>query len=174
MKKLIILVGISGSGKSTWTTEYIQKNPDTLRINRDDIRKSLVGTLKNYYQNKNIKYLENTVTIISEDILKRLLTTHFSIIIDNTNLKIKDIERILELAKNILYEVEFKFIECPLPKAKLRVYTRDFLEKNCNPFRIEYDNIRNLEALKYIDKQYIKYEQIKNYIIKNNYEYETL
>lgn len=56
MKKLIILVGISGSGKSTWATEYIQKNPDTLRINRDDIRKSLVGTLKNYYPRRIKRY----------------------------------------------------------------------------------------------------------------------
>lgn len=174
MKKLIILVGISGSGKSTWTREYIQKNPDTLRINRDDIRKSLVGTLKNYYQNKNIKYLENTVTNISEHILQKLLASNFSIIIDNTNLKIKDIERILELTKNMLYEIEFKLVECPLPRAKLRIYIRDFLEKNDTPFRIEYDNVRDLEALKYIDKQYIKYEQAKNYIIKNDYKYDNL
>jgi predicted kinase len=42
MNKIInikILSGISGCGKSTWTRKFIAENPDTKRINRDDLRK---------------------------------------------------------------------------------------------------------------------------------------
>ena len=37
--KILFLVGISGSGKSTFAEEFLAKNQDYLRINRDDIRK---------------------------------------------------------------------------------------------------------------------------------------
>lgn len=42
MSKLIkikILSGIPGCGKSTWAKNFIAENPDTKRINRDDLRK---------------------------------------------------------------------------------------------------------------------------------------
>jgi len=42
MSKLIkikILSGIPGCGKSTWARNFIDKNPDIKRINRDDLRK---------------------------------------------------------------------------------------------------------------------------------------
>lgn len=45
MNNVIITVGISGSGKSTWSTNFIKENPKYLRLNRDDIRKTLVGDL---------------------------------------------------------------------------------------------------------------------------------
>jgi predicted kinase len=38
MKKAILTVGISASGKSTWAAEHIYNNPNTVEINRDNIR----------------------------------------------------------------------------------------------------------------------------------------
>jgi len=38
MLKIIICVGIIAAGKSTWAREEVKKNPNTVRINRDDIR----------------------------------------------------------------------------------------------------------------------------------------
>ena len=61
-KELIILVGISGSGKSTWAGEYINNNTNILRLNRDDIRKSLVQNLKGYYQREDLTILEDIVS----------------------------------------------------------------------------------------------------------------
>ena len=34
----IICIGVPASGKSTWSKEYIHKNPKFVRINRDDFR----------------------------------------------------------------------------------------------------------------------------------------
>ena len=38
MPKLILTIGISGSGKTEWAEEYIRHNPDTVDIGRDVFR----------------------------------------------------------------------------------------------------------------------------------------
>lgn len=37
--KIKILSGIPGCGKTTWARNFISENPDTKRVNRDDLRK---------------------------------------------------------------------------------------------------------------------------------------
>jgi len=46
MSKLIATRGIPASGKTTWAREYCLKNPNTVRVNRDDIRYTFVRWLK--------------------------------------------------------------------------------------------------------------------------------
>ena len=41
--KLILLVGIPGSGKTTYAKEYIEKEPNTIHLSSDAIRKELYG-----------------------------------------------------------------------------------------------------------------------------------
>lgn len=43
MKKLIILTGAPGSGKSTWAKKYVSENKDTYIISSDAIRKEITG-----------------------------------------------------------------------------------------------------------------------------------
>ena len=38
-RKIILCRGIQGSGKSTWAKRYCEEHPNTIRLNRDDIRK---------------------------------------------------------------------------------------------------------------------------------------
>lgn len=38
MPKLILCRGIQGSGKTTWAKQYCKEHPNTIRVNRDDIR----------------------------------------------------------------------------------------------------------------------------------------
>ena len=64
--EVIINVGISGAGKSTWTTQFIKENPNYLRINRDDIRKTLVGDLNGYYERKDLNRIETSINFIEE------------------------------------------------------------------------------------------------------------
>ena len=42
MKKLYLLMGISGSGKSTWARDFQSKFSDSILISRDGARFSLV------------------------------------------------------------------------------------------------------------------------------------
>lgn len=154
---LIILVGISGSGKSTFAINYIKEHTNTLRINRDDIRKTLVGNLEGYYQRKGHQHIENIVTEIETSIFTKLSYNEKSIIIDNTNLTKKYIDRWLELLtynnyriKANNYQLQFKFFDCELETAQFRVMNRD----------------ETLET-DYIKKQVLQYKEIKKYITEN-------
>ena len=44
MKKLILMAGVAGSGKSTWSRAYAQSHPNTYIIDTDDTRKSITGS----------------------------------------------------------------------------------------------------------------------------------
>ena len=41
--ELILLVGIPGSGKTTYSKEYIERSPNTFHLSSDAIRKELYG-----------------------------------------------------------------------------------------------------------------------------------
>ena len=88
MKNIILTIGISGSGKSSWTTNFIKENSNYLRINRDDIRKTLVGNLDGYYQKepRQLNHIENIVTFTENHLFDDLISCNYNVIIDNTNL----------------------------------------------------------------------------------------
>jgi len=159
MNKIIICVGISGSGKSTWSTNYIRENPNTLRINRDDIRKTLVGSLDGYYQKKDLNNIEIIINKIEECFFHEITDFHSkSVIIDNTNLKQSYINRWINLAKFDNFSVEFKLFDISLEEAKERVLDRD----NCYQWS---EMLNKEEYTKYIDKQFEQYKSIKQYLL---------
>lgn len=151
--KIIFLVGMSGAGKSTYATKYINDNPDTIRVNRDDLRKTFVGTLENYYS-KDIRKIEKLVTSVQHEIIAQCLYFEdFNVIIDNTNLKIKYISDILEDFDEIEYE--FVIFDTDMITCKDRVYKRDNVD------------------VSYITKQAEDFNKIVEYIV-NNYEPEQI
>ncbi len=91
MKKIITTIGISGSGKSTWAKAFCKENPNWLRINRDDIRKSMLSVpLNEYHQWENAdKYrIEKLVSTQQNQLLIKALENDWNVILDNTNLKL--------------------------------------------------------------------------------------
>lgn len=64
MSNVIICVGTSGSGKSTWSIQLLKYNTNYIRSNRDNIRRTLIGDLVNYYNRKDLNNLEKIVTNI--------------------------------------------------------------------------------------------------------------
>lgn len=158
MNKLIICVGISGSGKSTWSTNYIRENPNTLRINRDDIRKTLVGSLDGYYQRKDFNVIEFTINTIENGIFSELAHNKNDVIIDNTNLKQSYINRWINLSEVYKYSIQFKLFDISLEDAQKRVGMRDF------PEFFGYDDTK----VEYIEKQFEQYKQIKKYLETNH------
>lgn len=164
MSKVIITVGISGSGKSTWTTEYLQAHTSYLRINRDDIRKVLVADLAGYYKRKDLFIIENAVTKLEDCVANEIITSGRNVLIDNTNLNSKYIKRWLQWMLTGDHKtldpstVKFKLFPVDLLVAKSRVAMRDFGWKGG-----EWNEAVEL-ATQYIDKQYAEYQKIVEYL----------
>ena len=150
MPKLIILVGISGAGKSTWATNYISENKSTIRVNRDDLRKTLIGKLTpDQYKRKDVFRIELLISSVEDGILHAAKDNSYNAVIDNTNLKKEHIEHYINE-----YETEdfaFKFFDMDVPTARMRVIDRDEI----TPAQVQY-----------VDKQHKQYEQIKEWIIE--------
>lgn len=149
-KWIILNVGVSGAGKTTWTKEFIDKNPNFVRINRDSIRESLFCSLKGYYKHSKLKQREDLVTEIEERIANRAVNSGYGIIVDNTNLSEYYIKKAIKFADALGYKVMFKiFNETNPVELKSRVQDRDHLFEN---------------ELDYIDKQIKDFEKIKVYL----------
>lgn len=96
--RLTILVGISGSGKSTWAHEQWEKDPTgVIIVNRDNIRQLLYGytekTIKDYYNNNKLFALEREVTRYEDTLIHEALAAGKDVIVDSTHLTIEYLER---------------------------------------------------------------------------------
>lgn len=107
MSKLILTVGTSECGKTTWAEEYCRQNPNTVNLCRDDIRFSLMspgGTWDTYeghhYEEAHISRLMqrkyNVAKMLDKDI-----------IISDTNLNPMTRYRWVEIAKRFNQEIEY-------------------------------------------------------------------
>lgn len=116
--KILILVGIPASGKSTWSSDYVRKNPNWVRVNRDDFRKML----------KNAQICEPKIEDMITDLMKttitKCLTRKLNVIIDNTNLKQKYIKDFIETFKYVA-DIDYRVFDISLDKAIERDNNRD-------------------------------------------------
>ncbi|MFW5847796.1 MAG: AAA family ATPase [bacterium] len=76
--KVKILVGVPASGKSTWSKKYILDNPNTKRINRDDLRNMLDS-------GKLTDGNENYLRLLRIELIKFSLSLDKHIVLDDTN-----------------------------------------------------------------------------------------
>lgn len=106
-RKAIILIGVSGSGKTTYS-QRIGKN--YLRVNRDDFR-SMLFSLRDeyhemYYESKDLHKYESEVTACFDACLDKIIKRSKPVIIDNTNLKSKYIRILINTLKKFSYNIE--------------------------------------------------------------------
>ncbi len=155
--KLILTVGISASGKTTWaeTQKHCMVN-----INRDDIRFNIVQPGSDWSTYKFTKMNEARVTEIELSIATDASKFGKDIIVSNTNLNPKTREFWKKFAKEHDYEFEIKEFPITLEEA----IKRDNLRQNGVGERVirkQYD-----QWLKYIGrKTYTPNEQLPNCII---------
>jgi len=151
MTNVIITVGISGAGKSTFCTNFVKENPNYLIANRDSIRKSLVGDMTGYYKSSFLKQREEVVTELMWAYVQEICAGKFNLVFDNTNLKK---EYFLPLLDKSLFKPKFKLFDVDINVAKHRVNQRDGAGAWAD------------EQLSYIDKQYKQYQEIRSYLNK--------
>ena len=105
--KLVILVGISGSGKSTFCKYY---DTSMIRVNRDSLRTMFSSkSITSYYdQDTNlVKAYENIVNGCEERLLNYFARKRKSVIIDNCNLRKEYIEKYKEKMNRALESSDF-------------------------------------------------------------------
>ena len=101
MPKLIVMKGLPASGKSTWAKAYVKSHPNTVRINRDDLRLML-------YDVQFDPKVEDDITAFQEILMGQAFVLNRDIVVDNTNLNPKVMRHLGDWAKRNIYELEVK------------------------------------------------------------------
>ena len=108
--EILVLIGIPASGKSTWAKDFARRNPDWARVNRDDFRLML----------KNAQVcdpkIEDMITDLTKETIRKCLMRKLNVIVDNTNLKLKYINEIVEEFKYSA-NINFRVFDISLDKA---------------------------------------------------------
>lgn len=115
-RKVIILRGLQGSGKSTWAKQWVNEDPEhRVRFNRDDVR----NMLGKYWVPSRESLINDLYMMFLDSSLKK----GYDIVVDNMNLDekyIKEVKEIIEwnnsgVNPSYIYEVEEKnFFHIPL------------------------------------------------------------
>lgn len=107
--KTIILVGPPASGKTTWSHNYVAKNPNTVIVSRDAFRFMLRNSPVTEHKIEELINSLQATTIISA------LSSKLDVIVDNTHLKIKYINEVIDLVK---YHSDIEFMVFDVSKRK--------------------------------------------------------
>jgi predicted kinase len=118
--RLLIMVGISGSGKSTWARQFVLDNPRYLRLGRDELRRSILPVpLGEFWQWDDVRKnrIERLVSDLEKAALLAALDKGWNVVLDNTHLRQKYINDVLKSVANYTLTVDFQVIETPLDEA---------------------------------------------------------
>ncbi len=125
MQQVLILIGISGSGKSTWAGQFVQANPTYLRLNRDDLRRSLLAVpLSQYWtwETAAKNRIERLVTILFDTAFGAALAHGWDLVLDNTHLNRTYLTELLRVVKAYStparpVTVTYRLVDTPLQTA---------------------------------------------------------
>lgn len=117
---LRITRGLPASGKTTWAREQIDARPpgEVVRLNRDDLRRSMLPTT---YRTP-VFHAEEQVSKVQHGPIVVLLRAGIDVIVDDTNLRAKNVRNLAMLAEQA--EAEWhcvdQFLDVPLEECLKR------------------------------------------------------
>lgn len=159
MTKLIILCGISGSGKSTWAKNYVQEKPHCINVERDQLRNMLYGftdeNIKEYYLSSDINIKEKQVTKCENLLIWQGLYTKHTVVVSNTHLKVKYLNKYLEFISEA--EIKIIFFNITLKEAIIRDSSR-----------------KRQVGEEIITRQYNDYVNLRNFLTKNKLKFDYI
>lgn len=115
---ILVLKGPPCSGKSTWAKNYVKEKKNWLRVNRDELRR-MSG---DYW----MPHREQVITLAEITMIEEGLRRGFNIIIDDTNLNPKTMEKWQEIASKFNCEIKVKEFIVPYQEALERDRNREF------------------------------------------------
>lgn len=151
--KAIVCVGISASGKSTWTEEFIRNRDNWVEVNRDNVRWSILGEANwSKWKWKS----EKKVTEICNSQIENASENGLNIACSDTNLNAKYRTLLIEKLQHIGYDVEIKEFDVDYEEA----VRRDKLRPNSVGREVIYKQW--VQWLEY--KGFKKYEPPEDYL----------
>eukprot|EP01116_Phalansterium_solitarium_P016533 TRINITY_DN3858_c0_g1_i5.p1 TRINITY_DN3858_c0_g1~~TRINITY_DN3858_c0_g1_i5.p1 ORF type:complete len:544 (+),score=60.24 TRINITY_DN3858_c0_g1_i5:203-1834(+) len=108
-QRLIVTVGVSGSGKSTFANKHVRRHVNCVRVNRDQLRRMLFGynddePLGPYYQHELLKEREKLVTAAEHAMLRAAIETGFDAIADATHCEKQHLDGLLKQFTDVRVE----------------------------------------------------------------------
>lgn len=110
--RIVLMIGVSGSGKTKWAVNYRRMHTDTVILCRTAIRKMIFGSTESFNNN------EELVTQLQTSLIKNLLQTSdngITIIIDNSNLQREYIDHFVHYF-SAYAEIRLKVMPLPLSR----------------------------------------------------------
>lgn len=151
--KLFLLIGIPGSGKSTYARRIKMSNPKTIIVSTDNIRKELTGSY-----HFSIESNKEVFNIVRKRILESVIS-NLDVIYDATNITSDSRENIISIAKdNNIFVVAVVFdvpLETCLLRNKNRVYKRvpeDVIRRMSEQLNIKVINSEGFDEIIYINE----------------------
>lgn len=114
MTKLVIVRGLSGSGKSTWAESQF----GFVVVSRDALRVALFGSDgPEYYKRADLRACEDLITKVEHGAIEAALRAGKNVISDNTYIEWKYVKPIAAIGFKLGIEVEVKVFDVPLATA---------------------------------------------------------
>lgn len=110
VKTILVLVGIPGSGKSTWSTKKVENDSDWIRINRDSYRLMLKNQTVCEFK------IEDLITKLSYSAVEMALSNGYNVILDNTHCQAKYLKQIVDRFQTMA-NIEFQLFDISVEKA---------------------------------------------------------
>jgi predicted kinase len=113
---LIITRGLPGSGKTTWAQAMVLASAGLVtRVNRDDLRASLFGVTGKTVL---LHHEEEAITAVQRTTARALLDSGRTVIIDDTNLRLRYARAWADLAveAGVEFVVDDRFLDVPLDR----------------------------------------------------------
>ncbi len=162
--KLILLVGIPGSGKTTYAENYISKNDNTVHLSSDKIREELWGNEATQGDNNEVFSLMQSRAI-------NALNNGQNVIYDATNITRKDRAYIIDLCPKFV-KIEAHIVWAPIETCierdanRGRTVGKAVIDKMLKRFQPPYYD-EGIDEIKLIRPDNFSYDKYNDRIIKN-------
>ncbi|TAH22673.1 MAG: 5'-hydroxyl kinase [Cytophagales bacterium] len=120
MQQILVIIGVSGSGKSTFAKQFCAENPNWLRVNRDELRKSMLAVSLTEYWRADNNFIQRTESLVNElhnTAIQTALKKGWNVLVDNTHVKQTYISQLIKLVANYEVEIRFKLIDTSLEES---------------------------------------------------------